>query len=102
MLNNAWPSVHRNLYDYYFKPGGGYFGARKANEPVHSAYDYLTGAVSAVSSTLTARSGMTATATVHTIPDLEEKYRAQATVNVPANASTQVLTIPSLTGLSPT
>src|SRR6266542_3069910 len=26
MLDNAWPSVHWNLYDYYFKPGGGYFG----------------------------------------------------------------------------
>jgi exo-1,4-beta-D-glucosaminidase len=102
MLNNAWPSVHWNLYDYFFKPGGGYFGAKKANEPVHVAYDYFTGTVSAVNSTLTARSGMTATATVHTIPDLAERYRAQATVNVPANASTPVLTIPQLTGLSPT
>ena len=33
MLNNAWPSIHWNLYDYYLKPAGSYFGAKKANEP---------------------------------------------------------------------
>jgi exo-1,4-beta-D-glucosaminidase len=102
MLNNAWPSVHWNLYDYYFKPGGGYFGAKKADEPLHIAYDYFTRNVYAVNSTLTARSGMTATATVYNIPDLTERYTTQATVNAPANASTQVLTIPALTGLSGT
>jgi exo-1,4-beta-D-glucosaminidase len=102
MLNNAWPSVHWNLYDYYFKPGGGYFGAKHANEPVHIAYDYFTRNVYAVNSTLTARSGMTATATVYNIPDLSQRYTTQATVNASANASTQVLTIPSLTGLSTT
>jgi exo-1,4-beta-D-glucosaminidase len=102
MLNNAWPSVHWNLYDYYFKPGGGYFGARKANEPVHIAYDYFTRNVYAVNSTLTPRTGMTATATIYGIPDLSPRYSTQATLNVPANASTQALTIPALTGLSPT
>jgi exo-1,4-beta-D-glucosaminidase len=102
MLNNAWPSVHWNLYDYYFKPGGGYFGAKQANEPLHIAYDYFTRNVYAVNSTLTARSGMTATATVYNIPDLTEQYTTQAAVNAPANASTQVLTIPALTGLSGT
>ncbi|HYT51818.1 MAG TPA: hypothetical protein VEL10_06405 [Gaiellaceae bacterium] len=102
MLNNAWPSVHWNLYDWYYKPGGGYFGARKANEPVHIAYDYFTRNVYAVNSTLTPRSGLTATATVYNIPDLTQRYTTQATVNVPANASTQVLTIPALTGLSTT
>jgi exo-1,4-beta-D-glucosaminidase len=102
MLNNAWPSVHWNLYDYYLKPGGGYFGARKANEPVHIAYDYFTRNVYAVNSTLTGRTGMTATATVYGIPDLSPRYSTQATLNIPANASTQALTIPALTGLSPT
>jgi exo-1,4-beta-D-glucosaminidase len=102
MLNNAWPSVHWNLYDYYFKPGGGYFGARKANEPVHIAYDYSTRNVYAVNSTLTARTGMTATATVYNIPDLTQQYTTQVAVSAPANASTQVLTIPAVAGLSAT
>ena len=102
MLNNAWPSVHWNLYDWYYKPGGGYFGAKKANEPVHIAYDYFTGKVYAVNSTLTDRSGLTTTATVYNIPDLSQQYSTQAPVNAVGNASTQVLTIPALTGLSTT
>ncbi|MEZ0075940.1 glycosyl hydrolase 2 galactose-binding domain-containing protein [Planotetraspora sp. GP83] len=102
MLNSAWPSVHWNLYDYYFKPGGGYFGSKKANEPVHISYDYATKKVFVVNSTLAARSGLTATATVYNIPDLTQKYTTQVAVTAPANASTQVLTIPAITGLSAT
>lgn len=43
MLNNAWPSLHWNLFDYYLRPGGSYFGAKAANqreEQQHVAYDY--------------------------------------------------------------
>ena len=29
MLNNAWPSMIWHLYDYYLRPGGGYFGAKR-------------------------------------------------------------------------
>ena len=28
MLNNAWPSLHWHLYDYFLNPAGAYFGAR--------------------------------------------------------------------------
>jgi exo-1,4-beta-D-glucosaminidase len=102
MLNNAWPSVHWNLYDYFGKPGGGYFGSKKANEPVHIAYDYFTRKVFVVNSTLTARSNLTATATLYNIPDLSQKSATTAAVNAPANASTEALTVPAVTGLSPT
>ena len=68
MQNNAWPSVHWSLYDYYFKPSGGYFGTKKANEPVHIAYDYFTKKVFVVNSTLASRSNLTATATLYNIP----------------------------------
>lgn len=30
MLNNAWPSLHWNLFDYYLHPGGSYFGTKSA------------------------------------------------------------------------
>jgi exo-1,4-beta-D-glucosaminidase len=40
MLNNAWPSLIWHLYDYYLLPAGGFYGVRKANEPVHIQYDY--------------------------------------------------------------
>jgi exo-1,4-beta-D-glucosaminidase len=102
MQNNAWPSVHWNLYDYYLKPGGGYFGSKKANEPVHIAYDYVTRNVYVVNSTLSGRADLTASATVYTVPGLTQAYTTQVAANAPANASTQLLTIPALTGLSST
>lgn len=40
MLNNAWPSIYWHLYDYYLQGAGGYYGTRKANEPVHVQYSY--------------------------------------------------------------
>ncbi len=43
MLNTAWPSLNWHLYDHYLDPAGAYFGAKKANEPVHPLYDYATG-----------------------------------------------------------
>src|SRR2546421_847477 len=102
MLDNAWPSVHWNLYDYYFKPAGGYFGARKANAPLHLSYDYAGNKVYLVNSTLAAMTGLTATATLYNIPDLTQKYTAQVNLTAPANASAQVLTIPTVAGLSTT
>ncbi|GHJ44169.1 beta-mannosidase [Catellatospora sp. TT07R-123] len=102
MLNNAWPAVHWNLYDYFLKPGGGFFGTKKATEPVHVAYDYATRNVYVVNSTLTARTGLTATATLYNLPDLAQKYTTTVAVNSAANASASVLTIPAVTGLSTT
>lgn len=40
MLNNQWPSFFGHLFDYYFKQGGGYFGAKKALQPVIVVWDY--------------------------------------------------------------
>jgi exo-1,4-beta-D-glucosaminidase len=40
MLNNAWPSLHWNLFDYYLKPAGSYFGAKVGGRPEHVAYGY--------------------------------------------------------------
>jgi exo-1,4-beta-D-glucosaminidase len=102
MQNNAWPSVHWSLYDYYFKPAGGYFGTKKADEPVHILYDYFGKNVKVVNSTLTGYTGMTAVATVYNIPDLTQKYTNQVSLNVPANASTQAFTIPTISGLTTT
>ena len=102
MQNNAWPSVHWNLYDYYFKPGGGFFGTQKATEPVHIAYDYSGKNVFVVNSTLTARPGLTATVSVHNIPDLSVKYTTTVPVSANANAGTQIATLPAISGLSST
>jgi exo-1,4-beta-D-glucosaminidase len=44
MLNSHWPSFFGHLFDYYMKQGGGYFGAKKALQPLSVVFDgYATG-----------------------------------------------------------
>jgi len=45
---------------------------------------------------------MTASVTVYNIPTLAQQYTNQVALNVPANASTQAFTIPTISGLSTT
>lgn len=45
MLNNAWPSLHWNLFDYYLHPAGSYFGTKVGGRLQHVAYDYITRSV---------------------------------------------------------
>jgi len=40
MLDNGWPSMMWHLYDFYLQPAAGYFGTKKACEPVHIQYSY--------------------------------------------------------------
>src|ERR1051325_9178250 len=49
MLNNAWPSIYWHLFDWYLLPAGGYFGTKKANEPVHAMFSYDDRSVAVVS-----------------------------------------------------
>jgi hypothetical protein len=44
-LNKAWPSVQWQLYGYDLDQAGVYFGAKKANEPLHVMYDYADGSI---------------------------------------------------------
>ena len=44
MLNNHWPSFFGNLFDYYLRPGGAYYGAKKGLRPLSVVFDsYATG-----------------------------------------------------------
>jgi exo-1,4-beta-D-glucosaminidase len=44
-LNKGWPTLLWDLYNHDFDQAGSYFGAKKANEPLHVLYAYDTGAV---------------------------------------------------------
>lgn len=44
MLNSHWPSFFGNIVDYYLRPGGAYFGAKKGLRPLSAVFDsYATG-----------------------------------------------------------
>ncbi len=45
-LNKGWPTMLWDLYNYDYDQAGSYFGAKKANEPLHVLYAYDDGTVS--------------------------------------------------------
>ncbi|NII10172.1 glycoside hydrolase family 2 [Oleiagrimonas sp. C23AA] len=102
MLNNAWPSLHWHLYDYFMNPGGAYFGAQKANEPVHIQYAYDTGAIVLVNQTRTAEQGLRARIRVRNLDGSVRYQRQLAHLDLAASQVRQVATVPALKGLSRT
>ena len=101
MLNNAWPSLIWHLYDYYLVPAGGYFGTKKACEPVHVQYSYDDNSVNVVNSTYEARKGMKVSAKIYNI-DAKEKATRNATLDVAADSSTKAFDLQAPDGLSTT
>jgi exo-1,4-beta-D-glucosaminidase len=102
MLNNAWPSLHWHLYDYFLNPAGAYFGAEMANQPVHIQYSYDTHAIMLVNHTLTDRHGLQATVRVRNLDASVRYERHLRNVDIPGNTARQVTELPALPGLSRT
>ena len=73
MLNNAWPSNIWHLYDYYLRPGGGYFGAKRAMESLHPLYSYDDHSVYVVNSRYRDARGLKLTTKVYNL-DASEKF----------------------------
>src|SRR4051812_2829939 len=94
MLNNAWPSIYWHLYDYYLQTGGGYFGTRKANEPVHVQYSYGNRSVQVVNNQYKPITAAKVTAELYD-PDLKKIFSQSKTINIPADSSTRFITIPA-------
>jgi exo-1,4-beta-D-glucosaminidase len=94
MLNNAWPSTYWHLFDYYLHPAGGYFGTKKACEPLHIQYSYDENAVVVVNSHRLAFSGLKATAQLFDF-GLKEIFAQESQVAVDADSSSRVFLIPA-------
>ncbi len=101
MLNNAWPSMIWHLYDYYLRPGGGYFGAKKAMQPFDPIYGYDDHSVWLVSSRYEDATGLKLTARVLNV-DATEKFSKEITLNAAADSTAKVLELPQVDGLSGT
>ena len=94
MLNNAWPSMIWHLYDYYLDTGGGYFGAKKACEPLHIQYAYDDRAIDVVNSTYSEAAPLKAQVHVYGI-NWNELYTATSTVTATPDSSQRLFTIPA-------
>jgi hypothetical protein len=64
MSHSAWPSLLWQTYDYYFDPTAGYFGAKKACEPLHIQWNPVTDQVEVVNYSAGQSRGLTAHAEI--------------------------------------
>ncbi|TBR36486.1 MULTISPECIES: glycoside hydrolase family 2 protein [Dyella] len=102
MLNNAWPSLHWHLYDYYMNPAGAYYGAKKANEPLHIQYAYDTRDVVLVNHTREAARGLRAHVRVRNLDGSVRFEKDLADIGIEGNHAQAVMTVPAIRGLSTT
>ena len=102
MLNNAWPSLHWHLYDYFLNPAGAYFGARKANEPLHIQYAYDTRAITLINHTLNSEHGLQALIRVRNLDGGVPYERRLHGIDITGNATRQLAALPALAGSSST
>lgn len=101
MLNNAWPSMIWHLYDWYLRPGGSYFGVKKACEPLHVQYSYDDRSIVVVNSYYQPFSNLRVTAKIYNL-DMTEKFSKSQEISIGPDSSTRVFTLPSLPDLSTT
>jgi len=102
MLNNAWPSLHWHLYDYYMNPAGAYFGAKKANELVHIQYSYDSKGIVLVNHTLDDVHALQANIRVRNLDGGVRFEKHLQGIDLAGNHTKELVTLPAIAGLSPT
>lgn len=106
MLNNHWPSFFGHLFDYYFKQGGGYFGAKKGLQPVGVVWDYYaTGDrsqahVYAVNQNSEPLNNVGLSVRFYDLDGVQKHVVETKNLSVPANSSTEALTVARVPGLT--
>jgi exo-1,4-beta-D-glucosaminidase len=93
MLNNGWPSMMWHLYDYYLQPAAGYFGTKKACEPVHIQYSYDDRSIVVVNSVNRDFRDLTAEVSLYDF-NLRRLFHRKLTLDSTADSVRQLLKIP--------
>ncbi len=93
MLNNAWPSLIWHLWDYYLQPAGGYYGVKKACEPLHVMYSYDDRSVAVVNSTYQPGLNLSVTAKLFD-SSMHERFAVTVPVDVAADGVTKAGAFP--------
>jgi exo-1,4-beta-D-glucosaminidase len=101
MFNNAWPSIYWHLFDWYLRPAGGYFGAKKANEPVHVLFSYDDRSIAVVNSNAsrTPLRGVHLRTTVYNV-DGTQRLGRDTVIDIPADTSMRVSTLQEQAGIT--
>ncbi|MCX5384575.1 exo-beta-D-glucosaminidase [Streptomyces sp. NBC_00083] len=104
MFNSGWTSLHWQLVDRYLDEGGAYYGAKKANEPLHIQYAYDDRSVAVVNRRPVPAAGLTADVALFSMDGTRHYHRVVHGIRVRGDgAKTTVLTLPAhVRGLSGT
>lgn len=106
MLNNHWPSFFGHLFDYYLRPGGAYFGAKKGLRPLSVVFDsYATGDhdtadVAVVNQSPAEQSGLRVRVRTYDLTGRVRDDRTSGPVSTPSGGATQALKLPRPTRIS--
>ncbi|MDI6849643.1 MAG: glycoside hydrolase family 2 TIM barrel-domain containing protein [Candidatus Saccharicenans sp.] len=101
MYNSAWPKLWWQLYDYYLMPTGAFYGARKANTPVHLIYDYETREI--IASNLSAVKVEKLRALVRVFDlDLKERFKQEFPLTLDPDGKTVLTRLPEIADLTST
>jgi exo-1,4-beta-D-glucosaminidase len=93
MLNNSWPGIIWHLYDYSLRPAGGYFGTKKALEPVHVQYSYDDRGIAVVNNTQLAEKSLKVSAKLYSV-DAKELFSKESITDVDADGVARLFTVP--------
>jgi exo-1,4-beta-D-glucosaminidase len=108
MMNNPWPSFFGHLFDDYFKPGGGYFGAKKGLRPLNVVWDYYaTGDRSqaklyVVNQTSEARNNLKVAVEFFNLDGTRQYFTEVGGFNIAPNTSREAMTVPRVPKLTST
>jgi exo-1,4-beta-D-glucosaminidase len=108
MMNNPWPSFFGHLFDDYFKPGGGYFGAKKGLRQLNVVWDhYATGDRSqaklyVVNQTSEARNNLKVAVEFFNLDGTRQYFTEVGGFNIAPNTSREAMTVPRVPKLAST
>ncbi|MCX2929555.1 glycoside hydrolase [Mycobacterium sp. CVI_P3] len=100
MLNSHWPSFFGNIFDYYLRPGGAYYGAKKGLQPLSVVFDsYATGNhrqahVTVVNQTPGSRENLRVRVRTYDVKGALRDDRAADGISVDPGGAVQAMTLP--------
>jgi exo-1,4-beta-D-glucosaminidase len=94
LLNNSWPSLIWHLYGHDLQLAGAYYGAKKANEPLHIQYSYDDQSIVVVNHTPRAESGLQAAVRVYGL-DAQVRFSKDVSVDIGEDAAKRIVTLPA-------
>ena len=98
-INDCWPGVQWQIFDWYLKPMVSYYYIKKACRPLHIQLSLLEPTVTIINNQLPAQSHLTARARVYDL-DMKLLYEKEAKADVAPNSYRDVFTMPQLPELT--